>query len=1012
MAGVAPGTTSSALIGRAWESSRLADLIGLSGGPTGHVLVGGDAGVGKSRLIAELAGTARAAGWRVLVGHCLDFGDSALPYLPFSEAFGRLADDEAATARSLLETSPAISRLLPARRLLADAGEPMEATGRESLFHAVYGALTELGRQMPLLLVVEDVHWADVSTRELLSFLFTRQFATPVAVVTSYRVDDLHRRHPLRAALGEWGRLPGVTRLDVGPLNETDMRLLVQALHPDPLPEQEVQNIVRRAEGNPFFIEELVAAAGAGGGPLPTELADLLLVRLDQLDDESRLAVRAVSVLGRRAPHDLLAKGLDIDPSVLDPALRRAVEANVLVAVGSDGYAFRHALLAETVYHDLLPGERARLHAAFAQVLASRTAEGTAAELARHALEAHDLVTATIASIHAGDEAMAVGGPDEAASHYGTALELLADPGVARAVGAEAGGADTGVAGGGADKGGVDLIGLVVRASAAAAAAGHLFRAIALAQHQLGVLPESAPSRDRARLLYSVASNALLTDSRLDVLALTTEAMHLVSDEPAGRLRAEVLAIHARANADRTRDEDAARWASEALSMARELHLPDLAADAATTLARLDERAGNPIASEEAFIEAIAVARSAGEATAELRGLVNLGSLYYEQGRLAQALDLYRETWKRAREVRLSWGPYGLDARARTAIAAHVIGDWKLAADSIDFSGESPPEMGEAMLSAIALELAAGRGHLAVLGLLPRIRPWWPRDGLIAIISGAGAIDLFGQQGDLEAARSLHDDVVTTVAELWQRPEFQARIRLGALLLGQYASAAGRASLAEREDLCRRGDQLAESAAEVAVRGLTPGRRHGPESRAWLARVRAEQARLHWLAGIAPPSEDALVTAWHDATGAFERFGHAYEAARSRTRLAAVLLAGGRSTEASEEITRAGAVAERLEAEPLLAELRALTGGEKATGGKGQPVASRLDEPLTAREKEVLVLVAEGRSNREIALQLFISAKTVSVHVSNILAKLGAGGRTEAAAIAHRRGLLPSPGGA
>jgi hypothetical protein len=308
------------IIGRGQESRRMADLVGLNGGPTGHVLLGGDAGVGKSRLLAELTAAVHDAGWRVLVGHCLDFGESALPYLPFSEAFGRLAVDDGATARALVEASPAISRLLPAHRLLADATPPTEATGREALLHAVHGALDELGRQSPLLLVVEDVHWADQSTRELLSFLFTRQFTSPVAVVASYRADDLHRRHPLRAALGEWGRLPSVSRLDLGPLNESDMRLLVRSLHPDPLPEHEVRQIVERAEGNPFFIEELVAVSRPGGGPLPTELADLLLVRLDRLDEDSRLAVRAVSVLGRGAPHDLLAKGLHLDEAVLDRA--------------------------------------------------------------------------------------------------------------------------------------------------------------------------------------------------------------------------------------------------------------------------------------------------------------------------------------------------------------------------------------------------------------------------------------------------------------------------------------------------------------------------------------------------------------------------------------------------------------------------------------------------------------------------------------------------------------------
>ncbi len=356
--GVPSEAALSPLVGRADDVRRLSDLVGLRGERAGAVLLGGDAGVGKTRLLSELGDRALGAGWRVLVGHCLDFGDSSLPYLPFTEAFGRLAADGAGLAKSLIEASPAIARLMPARRLLADADEPAEPTDRAALFDAVHGALERLGQVAPLLLVVEDVHWADRSTRELLTFLFTRQFGAPVAVLASYRSDDLHRRHPLRATLAEWARLPGVTRLQLRPLDHPDTRTLVRALHPGPMPDGALQHIVERAEGNPFFVEELVAVAEGGGGPLPTELADLLLVRLDQLDDDARRAVRAASVVGRRVPHDLLARGAGLDDAALERALRAAVEANVLVTVGADSYAFRHALLAEAVYQDLLPGER------------------------------------------------------------------------------------------------------------------------------------------------------------------------------------------------------------------------------------------------------------------------------------------------------------------------------------------------------------------------------------------------------------------------------------------------------------------------------------------------------------------------------------------------------------------------------------------------------------------------------------------------------------------------------
>jgi DNA-binding CsgD family transcriptional regulator/tetratricopeptide (TPR) repeat protein len=993
MARVLSEPSSGPLVGRAKESRRLDELVGLGGVPGGNVLLSGDAGVGKSRLIAELKARVLEAGWGVLVGHCLDFGDSALPYLPFSEAFGRLADQEPNTVSSLTDANPAIARLLPAHRVLADESTHQEPTDRGAVFHAVQGALVELGRQTPVLVVIEDLHWADQSTRELLTFLFTRQFGAPVAVTASYRTDDLHRRHPLRPVLAEWGRLPGLNRLDLGPLDDLDQRVLVRALHPDPLSEAEVQNIVERAQGNPFFIEELVSAAAAGRGELPTELAELLLVHLDRLDFESRQVVRAVSVVGRRAPHDLLARGLGLDELALGRALRGAVDANVLVAVGPDGYTFRHALLAESVYQDLLPGERRQLHSAYARALASHEVQGTAAELARHARAAHDLVTATRASIQAGDEAMAVGGPDEAARHYELALEMLTEPGIALALGA--------------DGNGLDQVELAVRASTAAAAAGYPFRAIALAEDQLQRLPEGAAALDRARLIYSIAGTAVLSDtlnaSRISVLGLTTEAVRLIPVEPPSALRARILAVHARANADRNRDDEAFRWASEAINIARDLGLPDVAADAATTLAGLDERAGNPEASEAKLIRATAEARAAGEVTAELRGLLSLGGLYYAQGRLEPALEIFQQTWHRAKEARRPWGPYGIDARAMAAVVATVLGDWHLALETIDVTGESPPGLAEAGLAAIGLEVAAGRGDLDALRLLPQLRSWWQRDGVVAINSGAAAIDLLGQCGDLDAAQEIYDDVVASVDALWERPEFQARFRLGALLLGHLASVAGQAAVSEREELHRHGDKLFAATMEVRTYGLARARRYGPESEAWLARVAAEHARLRWLTGVDPFAEEDLVEAWRRATSAFEHFGHVYETARSRARLAAVLQAAGKAADAKVEAANARTVAARLQAGPLLAEISTL---DVPVRSSYRTAAPRRDESLTPREAEVLALVSQGRSNRDIAQQLFISAKTVSVHVSNILAKLDAAGRTEAVAIARRRGLI------
>jgi DNA-binding NarL/FixJ family response regulator len=275
---------------------------------------------------------------------------------------------------------------------------------------------------------------------------------------------------------------------------------------------------------------------------------------------------------------------------------------------------------------------------------------------------------------------------------------------------------------------------------------------------------------------------------------------------------------------------------------------------------------------------------------------------------------------------------------------------------------------------------------------------------MIGVLSGAAAIDAFGTLGRVDQALRCLDDVVVAVGQIWRNEWFMARIRLHSLALGVLADAAPQASGADRAGYLERGAKLHADIARVVKRSDMNNAGMGPEGKAWLARADAEWLRLRWRAGdeVKP---DELVSAWQAAVDGFgygqaEGAGHVFEQARSRARLAMALQAAADQPGAQRAADAAREVAQRLGAQPLLAELRRLgtTGVRRA--------ASDADVTLTAREQQVLRLVSEGRSNREIARALFISDKTVSVHVSNILAKLGASGRTEAAAIANRRGLL------
>jgi ATP/maltotriose-dependent transcriptional regulator MalT len=264
---------------------------------------------------------------------------------------------------------------------------------------------------------------------------------------------------------------------------------------------------------------------------------------------------------------------------------------------------------------------------------------------------------------------------------------------------------------------------------------------------------------------------------------------------------------------------------------------------------------------------------------------------------------------------------------------------------------------------------------------------------MVAIHSTAAAIDLYGDAGHLDDALAVYDDVLACVSRIWRTDEFQGQIRLAGLLLGQIAGQLPSAAEDRRKALLVRGTRLAAAAERSSAMGRR--RERGLESQAWLARVRAELLRLRRAAGEAVEPAD-LVAGWRSVVDAFARYGQPFEQARSQARLAAALRSAGELGRASEVAREAEHVAVRLRAAPLLAELRPLTGTRPAGGA----------EVLTPREVEVLRLVAEGHSNREIGERLVVSGKTASVHVSNILAKLGARTRTEAAAVARRRGLL------
>ncbi len=975
-----PALRTTDLIGRDAELEQLCSQLGIRASGADRaiaqevraMLVAGDAGVGKTRLLMALRDAALAAGWQVVAGHCLDLADSSLPYLPFSEILGRLMAEQPDVATRVLEQHPTLARLQPGRRIRSgETPSGDQALDRGNVYDAFGDLLAAVAAHAPVLVVVEDAHWADESTRDMLSFLFSRP-VPGVSLVVSYRSDDLHRRHPLRRQVAEWMRLRGVDRLQLEPLADDDVRLLVRALHPSTMSEAEYASIVDRAEGNPFFIEELVGAAWSG--QVPGELADVLLVHLDRLDDTTRQVVRIVSVAGRQVSHQLLAAVSDLGPAELDEALRSAVESHVLVASRGGTYAFRHALLGEAVYDDLLPGERVRLHADFVSALGEGRAIGTAAELAQHARRADDRPVAVRASMEAGEEALAVGGPSEAATHFLDALELIDTSRVPIPD--------------------VDAFALARRCADALIAAGRVPKAVKVLRARLAALPVEGAEVDRGQLLTSLAAALMLTDTTESPSEIAAEAVALLGGA-SPKLLTRALLVHAQSLSS-WHDEEARSVALQALEIAERNDLTSLAVELHATVAGLDPAgSSSPSAGWRAAADR---ARRAGLIEPELRALYLLGRLHHDDGDLAAAIDGYREVIARSEVGGLTWSPYPAEARLLLAVALTHQGRLDDAWDLLDVSGQNPPMVYEWLYFSHQMLVLIGIRGEPKPNALERLRDYWSTDGLTAITSASAELLRAAAAADGAAAMEVYDEVVATVVPLWH-DWFQARLRLATVVVAAFANAAPRQSADERESARADVDRMMADGGRVIDFYAPYDGSHGPEYRMWTARRTAEHLRWRWLAQVDPPSSEELVAAWRAAEEAAVTYGSVPELAQTRVRLAAVRRAAGDAAGARETGDLAREAAHAMGARPLLAELT-------AQGSAPAPTAAASGVTLTPRESEILALVAEGRSNGEIGKQLFISTKTVSVHVSNILAKLDAASRTEAAAVARRRGLL------
>jgi DNA-binding CsgD family transcriptional regulator/tetratricopeptide (TPR) repeat protein len=959
------------LVARAAELAVLrAAVERASSGDAATVLVSGEAGVGKTRLVGELMRIARDDGALVLLGRCVDVGDGELAYAPIAGALRSLAAqvDEAELADALGRGRTELARLMPdvAGDDAGSAGEPA-AFGKARLFELLLGTLGRLGRQRTVLLVIEDLHWADGSTRDLLRFLVRAAASERLALIATYRTDEIGSA--LRPYLVELRRDARVEQVDLEPFSRAEFVDHAAAILGEMPSAASLDRLYERSEGNAFFTEQLLAAADQS--ELPASLREAMVVHLERLPPAAQRVVQVMAVAGRRVEHRLLERAAAVPADELAVAVRAALDARVIVPDRDGrGYEFRHALLREAAYAELLPGEREALHAVLARELEADPELGGAAfagELAHHWYAAGELERSLIASVQAGREAERVYAHPEALRHFQRALELW-----------ERSSPET--------RAGLDEVDLAQRAAQAASSAGETQLAIALGQRAVELAgPERAGWQHArlAQLLWDAGRGA-------DALPVSARAIELTARVHTAE-RARVLESRARMLLLAGHPDEAQGPIEEAIAIARELGEDDIEAAALST--RVIAMHGRADAAIAAGYEALHAAQRCGDPDTLMRAYINAAVALDHGGRVAEAVELAREGIEHSRRIGME-RVKGVHMQGEIAGRLVKLGRYEEAAATIaDGLRAAPAGAAAVALHHAAAQLAARRGDADVAAAVRRGNANEAGSGQSTARGAAALAELALWRGDAARAWAVVDDALELVrgAEyVWYSAPLYA---LGAWSLADRALGA-RAAGAE-------GDADEARAAALALLARFDDRlvEGGvPEAATYRAQVAAELTRL---------MDTPEPAAWANVRRGWERLGFPFHAALCEWREAeALLLAGSDRGRAAELLGDAWRHAETLGARPLTVAVEMLGRRARiAIQATGDGTSDELPAGLSPRELEVLRLMAEGHTNREIGSTLFISEKTVSVHVSRVLAKLGAANRAQAATIAHRLGL-------
>jgi DNA-binding CsgD family transcriptional regulator len=944
------------------------------GDPT-VTLVIGEAGIGKSRLLREAELHARSQGMAVLRGECLRLDGGELPFAPLAALLRDAPPEglEAALAELGPEVRAELERAFPhlGAGLPVGGGSAPDRFAQARLFEAIVLLLGALGREAPVLVVLEDVHWVDRSTREFVRFLVRGVRRERLAAAISFRTGELGSADPVREMLADLQYHERVTLVELAPLGREGIAAQLEGIlgrAPDAALAAELHE---RCGGNPLFAEELLSAhRDPGGEKLPARLADALRVRLRRVPEPARRLLPYAAAIGRPAPAALLGAASGTGEPELSAALRDAVDHHLLVHDRErDAFLFRHDVVREAVYADLLPGERAPVHGAVAAAIGNA---GAQAELAVHWRAAGEGERALHSSVAAGLEAEDARAFDEALRHLRAALELWPEAG------------DPGV--------GVDRIELLGHLSDLARHTGEHAQAVAWCEQALAVLDGTADAARAARFFERLGRLRAFEDD--GGLTAYQEALRLLPpDDRAGRAR--LLGVEAFALWAQHRYDDARVRAESSLAIAQEAGAAGEAAYARTVLGLVVAYAGRPADGAQHLRTAIGELEGLGRPEDLLHAHLYLAEALRLCGDFEGALAVTGDGERHARRLGMQ-ASFGRFLALNAATDEFFLGRWETAeARLAELDGDDLEPW-----NAIARGQVAGQLHLARGRLEDAARELRDAEALCDGAPAEYQPAVYAALAELELWQGRPQDARALVSQGLEATRGDGELLYAPSLFAMGARVEAEAALAAAADAAKR-DRSAAAAAELAARldALVAGDATPPSA---LAHARAALAEAARAAG----ADDEAV--WGAVAEAWTSLGAPYPAAYAGWRRAEAALRGAGARAGADALRAAHAQAGALGAELMRAELEALARRARVPLDAAAPAEPEAGSApltalgLTAREAEVLELVGEGLTNRQIAERLFISPKTAGLHVSNILGKLRVSNRTQAAEVAHR----------